>query len=44
MELNSIIALTSKQNNSAIKLLDRLNFIKTKDLQNASVKFELNKT
>ena len=40
IELNHIIAITSKQNNSAIKLLDRLNFIKVDASPNDEIKFQ----
>jgi ribosomal-protein-alanine N-acetyltransferase len=40
IELNRIMAITNKQNQSAIKLLDRLNFIKVDDLLNEEVKYE----
>jgi ribosomal-protein-alanine N-acetyltransferase len=40
IELNRIIAITSRKNQSAIKLLDRLNFIKVDDSLNEEIKFE----
>lgn len=40
IELNRIMAITNKQNQSAIKLLNRLNFIKVDDLLNEEVKYE----
>ena len=39
--LNRIWAITSRQNEKAIKLLERLNFIKIRDLDDNEVKFEL---
>lgn len=39
--LNRIWALTSRQNMKAIKLLERLNFTKIKDLGDNEVEFEL---
>ncbi|MFO7673313.1 MAG: GNAT family N-acetyltransferase [Lutibacter sp.] len=41
MELKRIWAVTFKQNNQAIKLLERLNFIKLTDLPNDEIEFEL---
>lgn len=41
MELKRIWAITSKQNIQAIKLLERLNFIKLTDLPDDEVEFEL---
>ncbi len=41
IELNRIVAITSKQNHSMIRLLDRLNFIKVDDLQGEEIKFEV---
>lgn len=37
--LTKIIAVTTKQNHNAIKLLERLNFIKTADLQDDEVEY-----
>jgi len=39
--LNRIWAITSKQNNQAIKLLERLNFIKLTDLPDDEIEYEL---
>ncbi|MCC9073220.1 GNAT family N-acetyltransferase [Flavobacterium sp. F-65] len=39
--LNRIWAETSQENNNAIKLLERLNFIKTADLDNDYIEYEL---
>ncbi|MDO9037689.1 MAG: GNAT family N-acetyltransferase [Lutibacter sp.] len=39
--LNRIWAVTSKQNNKAIKLLERLNFIKLTDLPDDEIEYEL---
>ncbi|MDO9595339.1 MAG: GNAT family N-acetyltransferase [Lutibacter sp.] len=39
--LNRIWAVTSKQNNKAIKLLERLNFIKFTDLPDDEIEYEL---
>lgn len=41
MELKRIWAVTSKQNNKAIRLLERLNFIKLTDLQDDEIEYEL---
>lgn len=41
MELKRIWAVTSKQNNQAIKLLERLKFIKLTDLPDDEIEFEL---
>lgn len=41
MELKRIWAVTSKHNNQAIRLLERLNFIKLADLQDDEIEFEL---
>lgn len=43
MELKRIWAVTSKQNNQAIKLLERLNFIKLTDLPDDEIEYELKK-
>lgn len=43
MDLKRIWAITSKQNNQAIKLLERLNFIKLIDLPDDEIKYELKK-
>jgi ribosomal-protein-alanine N-acetyltransferase len=39
--LNRIWAVTSKQNSKAIKLLERLNFIKLTDLPDDEIEYEL---
>ncbi|WP_157802031.1 hypothetical protein [Flavobacterium sp. 1] len=39
MELTKIIAITSKQNDGAIKLLERVSFIKTADLENDEIEY-----
>jgi len=41
MELKRIWAVTTKQNNHAIKLLERLNFIKLTDLPDDEIEFDL---
>jgi len=41
MELKRIWAVTTKQNNHAIKLLERLNFIKLTDLPDDEIEYEL---
>ena len=41
MELKRIWAVTTKQNNQAIKLLERLNFIKLTDLPDDEIEYEL---
>lgn len=41
MKLKRIWAVTTKQNNQAIRLLERLNFIKLADLQDDEIEFEL---
>lgn len=41
MRLKRIWAITSKHNFKAIKLLNRLNFIQVKDLQNDEIEFEI---
>ena len=41
IKLNRIVAITNKQNHSAIKLFDRLNFTKIDDLQDEEIKFEV---
>lgn len=41
MKLKRIWAVTSKQNNQAIKLLERLNFIKLTDLPDDEIEYEL---
>jgi ribosomal-protein-alanine N-acetyltransferase len=41
MELKRIWAVTIKQNNQAIKLLERLNFIKLTDLPDDEIEYEL---
>ncbi|MES2592206.1 MAG: GNAT family protein [Bacteroidota bacterium] len=38
--LTKITAITTKQNSNAIKLLERLRFIKTKDLQEDEIEYE----
>ena len=38
--LNKIIAITTKQNDKAIKLLERLNFIKTTNLQGDEIEYQ----
>lgn len=38
--LKKIIAITNIENNKAIKLLERLNFIKTSDLQDDEIEFQ----
>ena len=43
MELKRICAVTSKQNNQAIKLLERLNFIKLTDYPDDEIEYELKK-
>jgi ribosomal-protein-alanine N-acetyltransferase len=43
MELKRIWAITSKQNSQAIKLLERLKFIKLTDLPDDEIEFELKK-
>jgi ribosomal-protein-alanine N-acetyltransferase len=40
IRLTKIMAVTTKQNNAAVKLLERLNFIKTADLQEDEVEYE----
>ena len=40
--LNRIWAITTKQNENAIKLIERLNFIKVADLNENEVEYELN--
>jgi ribosomal-protein-alanine N-acetyltransferase len=40
--LKRIWAITTKQNEKAIKLIERLNFIKTADLDDNEVEYELN--
>ena len=40
IELKRIWAITTKQNNNAIKLLNRLHFIKIKDLQDDEIELE----
>ena len=40
IDLNCIVAITSMQNNRAIKLLDRLNFIKVNTSLNDEIKFK----
>lgn len=42
IELKRIWAITTKQNDKAIQLLKRLNFIKMADLPNDEIEFELN--
>lgn len=39
--LAKIIAITTKQNDSAIKLLERLNFVKTATLQEDEIEYQL---
>lgn len=41
MKLKRIWAITSKQNNQAIKLLERLNFIKLTNLPDDEIEYEL---
>lgn len=41
IELTQIIAITSKQNHKAVKLLERLNFTKTADLPDDEIEFEI---
>lgn len=43
MELKRIWAITSKENNQAIKLLERLNFIKLTDFPDDEIEYELKK-
>ncbi len=43
IKLNRIWATTTQQNNKAIQLLNRLNFIKIADLQDEEIEYELNK-
>ena len=43
MELKRIWAITSKENNHAIKLLERINFIKLTDLPDDEIEYELKK-
>ena len=43
MELKRIWAITSKENNQAIKLLERLNFIKLTNLPDDEIEYELKK-
>lgn len=38
--LSKVIAITTKQNSDAIKLLNRLNFIKTIELEDEQIKYE----
>ena len=38
--LTKIIAITTKQNNRAIKLLERLHFIKTADLKEGEMEYQ----
>ena len=40
MGLTKIMAITTKQNIRAIKLLERLNFIKTSDLQDDEMAYQ----
>ncbi|MNG18869.1 hypothetical protein D3C85_1264150 [compost metagenome] len=39
--LQRVWAITTKQNKSAIKLLDKLNFIQIADLQDDEIEYEL---
>lgn len=41
--LTKIIAITSKQNYDALKLLERLNFMKTADLPDDEIEFNFEK-
>ena len=41
MELKRIWAITSQQNKEAIKLLERLNFVKMADLKDEEIEYEL---
>lgn len=41
--LTKIIAITSKQNYDALKLLERLNFMKTADLPDDDIEFNFEK-
>lgn len=43
MKLKRIVAFTTKPNDRAIKLLNRLGFIKVKDLQDDEIEFEIKK-
>lgn len=42
--LNRIWAITSAQNEKAIKLLERLGFVKIRELADNEIEFELNST